>query len=229
MPPTATFTGFPRSAPGFFHELAAEMNRDWFQDNKVRYERDWVEPMQQLLDGVAAKLAPTYKPRVLGQPKVMRIHRDVRFSKDKSPYKTHIGASIHLGNGKLGECSPAALYLHFGVDEEMVGSGIYMFDPKQLARWRKAVAGKPGESLTKIIGKLRKAGYNVGGHDDYKKVPKGFDPDHPRAELLKMKGLTAGPDKLPKGILHKAELAGWITDHGKAMAPMVHWLHDTLA
>jgi uncharacterized protein (TIGR02453 family) len=219
------FTGFTRTAPAFFHELATEMNRDWFLENKARYESEWVQPMHALLDDVRAKMLPAYKPLKLGEAKVMRIHRDVRFSKDKAPYKTHIGAVISVAGKKLGEGGNAAMYVHLGTDEEFVGVGTYMFDAERLARWRKAAAGKAGAELATMIGKLRKAGYQVGGHDDYKKVPKGFDADHPRAELLKMKGLTAGPGPIPRGLLHKPALAGWLAQHGKALAPLVKWLN----
>src|SRR5262245_21232509 len=73
----APFTGFPRDGMAFWHELASEMNRDWFAANKARYEAQWVHPMQALLDDVARHLAPAYRPHALGAPKVMRIHRDV--------------------------------------------------------------------------------------------------------------------------------------------------------
>lgn len=219
-----TFRGFSRQAPAFWHELAAEMNRDWFTANKQRYQDEWVEPMQALLDTVHAGLVATYKPLTLGEPKVMRIYRDVRFSKDKQPYKTHIGAVITVAGKKLGESGNAAMYVHLGIDEEFVGVGTYFFDPERLVRWRKAVAGKAGAELAALVTRLRKAGYEVGGHDDYKKVPKGFDPEHPRAEYLKMKGLTAGPGELPKGILHQPALATWLVKHGKALAPLVKWL-----
>lgn len=220
----STFKGFSKRAPAFWHELAAEMNRDWFTANKQRYQEEWVDPMQALLDAVHAGLVSAYKPLKLGEPKVMRIYRDVRFSKDKQPYKTHIGAVITVAGNKLGESGNAAMYVHLGLDEEFVGVGTYMFDPERLVRWRKAVAGKAGAELASLVQKLRKAGYEVGGHDDYKKVPKGFEPDHPRAEYLKMKGLTAGPGELPRGILHDAELATWLVKHGKALAPLVKWL-----
>lgn len=223
-----TFTGFPRTAPAFFHELAVEMNRDWFLANKQRYETEWVAPMTELLTDVAKRLAPAYKPIKLGEPKVMRIHRDVRFSKDKAPYKTHIGAVITIAGKKVGEGGTAAMYVHLGTEEEFVGVGTYFFDAARLAKWRKLVAGKEGGALMKLVAKLRKAGYVVGGHDDYKKVPKPYAPDHPLAELLKWKGLTAGPDELPRGILHKAELADWLVRHGKALAPIVTWLHTKL-
>jgi len=223
-----TFTGFPKTAPAFFHELAVEMNRDWFLANKERYEAEWVAPMKELLADVSARIAPAYKPVKLSEPKVMRIHRDVRFAKDKTPYKTHIGAAITLAGRKIGEGGTTAMYIHLGTDEEFVGVGTYFFEPDKLAIWRKKVAGKDGAELMKIVTKLRKAGYTVGGHDDYKKVPKPHSEDHPHAELLKWKGLTAAPGELPRGILHKPALAKWLGDHGVALAPIVTWLHTKI-
>ena len=155
----------------------------------------------------------------------MRIHRDVRFSKDKAPYKTHIGAVLRL---VAKDESPAAMYIHLGSEEEFVGVGTYFFDAARLATWRRVVAGKAGAELATMIAKLRTAGYEVGGHDDYKKVPKGFDPAHPRADLLKLKGLTAGPGEIPRGLLHAAGLADWLIEHGVALAPLVRWLHTKI-
>ena len=221
----AGFAGFPRDAMQFWHELAAEMNRDWFGANKQRYEDAWVTPMTKLLAEVRDKLASAYKPVKLSEPKVLRIYRDVRFSKDKQPYKTHIGAVIALAGKRMQDGGSAAMYVHIGVEEEFVGVGTYFFDPQQLARWRKVVAGKEGANLAKLVHKLRAAGYQVGGHDDYKRVPKPYAEDHPRAELLKMKGLTGGFPDMPRGMLHKPELVGWLVAHGKAMAPLVSWLH----
>ncbi|MFO0615604.1 MAG: DUF2461 domain-containing protein [Polyangiaceae bacterium] len=184
------FEGFPPGAMQFWFELATEMSKPWFDANKGRYEAEWVTPMKALLDEVAAGLAAAYRPLPLAAPKVMRIHRDVRFSKNKAPYKTNIGGVITLGDSlAAGGC--AAMYVHVGLDEQFVGVGSYAFDAERLARFRKAVSEKPGAELQSIVDALRKAGYVVGGHDDYKKVPAGFDPGHPRAELLKMKGLTA--------------------------------------
>jgi uncharacterized protein (TIGR02453 family) len=224
-PSDVKFTGFPRNAMQFWHELAAEMSKEWFVANKQRYEDEWVTPMTALLGQVAHKLAPAYKPLKLGSPKVLRIYRDVRFSNDKAPYKTHIGAVITVAGKAMGEGGNAALYVHLGLEEEFVGVGHYQFDAAKLARWRKAVAGKPGEALQMLVAKLRKAGYVVGGHDDYKKVPRGFDPDHPRAEFLKMKGLTGGFPEIPAGLLSKPGFADWLLKHGKALAPLVIWLH----
>jgi uncharacterized protein (TIGR02453 family) len=224
------FSGFDRRAPQFFAELAAEMNRDWFEANKQRYATEWVEPMTTLLEQVRTKLAKPYAPAKLGPPKLFRIYRDTRFSKDKSPYKTHIAAVLPISAKKPVEGGCAALYVHLGLDEEFIGMGTYYFDDKQLARWRKLVAAdKTGKELATIVSKLRKAGYDVGGHEDYKKVPKGYDEDHPRAEFLKMRGLTAGAPAMPKGLLHQPKLADWLVGHGRATAPMVLWLHRHLS
>jgi uncharacterized protein (TIGR02453 family) len=226
-PKPAEFAGFPRSAPQFMHQLAAEMNREWFEANKKRYQAEWVEPMTALLGEVAARLARPYAPVELGEPKLFRIYRDTRFSKDKSPYKTHVAGMIPIGTRKPVEGGCAAIYLHLGIDEEFVGVGTYFFDAAQLVKWRKLVAAdKTGAPLAAMVAKLRKAGYAVGGHDDYKKVPKGFSPDHPRAELLKMKGLTGGFPSIPRGLLHKPGLSDWLVEHGKATAPLVTWLHQ---
>jgi uncharacterized protein (TIGR02453 family) len=181
--------------------------------------------MQTLLEDVARRLAPSYRPLALGVPKVMRIHRDVRFSKDKAPYKTNIGGVVTVAGKQVGEGGNAAIYVHLGLDEEFVGVGCYMFDADKLVEWRKAIGGAAGGELQKLVDRLRKAGYVVGGHDDYKKVPHGFAPDHPRAELIKMRGLTGAFPAIPEGLLLKPELADWLVEHGKAMAPLVTWLH----
>ncbi len=223
---TATaFTGFDRNAMSFWHELAMEMNRDWYLANKARYQNLWVEPTTALLTAVRTKLATVYHPLTLHEPKILRLHRDVRFAKDKTPYKTHIGGVIALGTNKIGEGGYVALYFHIGLDQDLVGTGAYTFGPSELVRWRKAVAGKAGVELVAIINKLRKAGFVVGGRDDYKKVPKGFAPDHPRADLLKQRGLTAMFPDMPRGLLHDAKLTGWLVKHGKTAAPLVLWLH----
>jgi uncharacterized protein (TIGR02453 family) len=222
------FRGFSRNAMQFWHELVSEMNRDWFLANKARYHTEWVEPLTALLSDVGNILAPMYKPLTLGAPKVMRIHRDVRFAKDKTPYKTHIGAVITVAGKKVGEGGNAAMYAHFGLDDgaetEFIGVGCYIFDATRLTKFRKAVAGKAGAELAQLVTTLRKAGYEVGGHDDHKKVPKGFAPDHPRAELLKLKGLTVGFPAIPKGLPLKASLVDWVVQHGKTAAPLVKWL-----
>jgi len=217
------FKGFDRTAPAFFAELAIEMNKAWFEANKQRYQDQWVTPMTELLTEVAKGL--TYGKLKLGSPKLFRIYRDTRFSKDKAPYKTHIAGTIPFAK----EMSGMPMYMHIGLEEEYVGAGSYYFEDNRLAAWRKLVAAdKTGKPLVAMVGKLRKAGYKVGGHDDYKRVPKPFDAEHPRAEFLKMKGLTAGIPPMPKGLLHKPALVEWLVEHGKAVSPLVTWLATSI-
>lgn len=211
------FRGFDKDAIAFLHELTIEMNREWFEANKDRYKRVWVEPLTELLDEVASKLAKTYAPAKL-TPHVFRIYRDTRFSKDKTPYKTHVAGVLRTARG-------SGMYLHIETGEEWVGAGRYFFEDDEMPKWRKKVAAdKTGKEITGIVAKLRKQGYEVGGHDDYKKVPKPYLAEHPRAELLKMKGLTAAFPQMPRGLLHKRELVDWIVKHAKAVAPMTKWL-----
>ena len=212
------FAGFDKDAITFLHELAAEQNRDWFAANKQRYEQRWVEPLTALLDELRTKLAKTYAPIKIAPPKLFRIYRDTRFSKDKAPYKTHVAGMLHAG-------STSAIYLHIGLEEEFIGCGTYFFEDKQLAKWRKLVAAdKTGKPLAQLVHGLRRRGYAVGGHEDYKKVPKPYEADHPRAEFLKMRGLTGGFPDIPKGLLHKPQLLPWLVEHSKATAPLVTWL-----
>ncbi|HEY1550566.1 MAG TPA: DUF2461 domain-containing protein [Kofleriaceae bacterium] len=222
------FEGFSRNAPAFFHELAAEMNKEWFDANKQRYLDDWVAPMTALLDEIRAGLAKTYAPKQL-EAKVLRIYRDTRFARDKTPYKTHIAGRIGLTQKKPVDGGVSAMYVHLGIDDEFIGAGTYFFDDKQLAKWRKLVAAdKTGKPIEALIAKTRKRGYWVGGHDDYVRVPRPFAADHPREALLRMKGLTVGFPEMPKGMLHQAKLASWLVAHGKAAAAIVTMISDEL-
>ncbi|HEY4240072.1 MAG TPA: DUF2461 domain-containing protein [Kofleriaceae bacterium] len=216
------FRGFPADAWQFLTELTQEMNRDWFAANKERYERVWVEPLTALLGDVAAGLAKTYGPLKLGAPKVFRIYRDTRFATDKSPYKTHVAGRIATAATDI-----TALYLHLSLDEEYVGSGAYFFEPKQLARWRKLVAADQAPVI-ETIGKLRKAGYQVGSFEPYKRVPAPYKAEHPRAEFLKMRGLTAQFPDIPRGLVGRPAFAKWVLDHARKTAPLPMWIAKTL-
>jgi uncharacterized protein (TIGR02453 family) len=222
------FRGFDRDAMQFWHELASEMSREWFAANKQRYQSLWVDPMLALLRDLTRGLSPAYKPFALAEPGVLRIYRDLRFSRDKAPYKTHIAAVLRLAGDPVAEAGNAALYFQVGLDEEYAGVGCYRFDAARIARWREAVVGAPGRALLQIIAGLRGAGYAAGGYEHYARPPKGFAPDHPRVELLKYKGLVCRFPAIPVGLLHQPELARWLLAHGKATAPLVIWLRRHL-
>jgi uncharacterized protein (TIGR02453 family) len=221
--PPEQFAGFDRDALQFWHELASEMSKEWFAANKERYESVWVKPMLTLFRDVARGLAPAYRPFKLAEPGVLRIYRDLRFSRDKTPYKTHIAGVLRLAGARLAEAGHAALYLHLGLDEEYAGVGCYQFDAARTARWRRAVVGAPGRHLLQILARLRRRGYEPGGYEHYARVPKGFAPDHPRAELLKYKGIICRFPAMPARLLYQPALAHWLLGHAKATAPLVIW------
>jgi uncharacterized protein (TIGR02453 family) len=220
------FTGFADADGKFFKALAKNQKRHWFEARKHEFEDGWNQPMKALLADVREAIDAAYAHCDLDEPKVFRIYRDVRFSKDKSPYKTWVAGCIPVKRTAKVTETPVALYMHFGT-ETAVAAGLYMMEPASLAKYRTAVADDArGKELGKILAKLTKDGFSMDTmHDDHlKKVPKGFDPDHPRAELLKRKGLGVSFPALPKGILKSPELAKWLAKHSKMTVPLVEWL-----
>src|SRR5207253_2862452 len=135
---------------------------------------------------------------------------------------------VRLAGDRIAEAGNAALYLQLGLDGEYAGVGCYQFDEARVARWRRAVVGRPGAALLRILAGLRRRGYRAGGYESYARVPKGFAADHPRAELLKYKGLICTFPALPPGLLHERALARWLLRHAKASAPLVIWLRRNL-
>jgi uncharacterized protein (TIGR02453 family) len=223
----AGFTGFPKDAMAFWHELAIEMNKSWFDANKARYEEQWVAPMRALLGDVRGKLAASYRGMPLAEPKILRIYRDVRFAKDKAPYKTWIGGAVRAGvTDGAPQDGVVAIYAHFGLDEEWVGAGQYVFADAALARWRRAVADrKKGPVIGKLVAALGTRGYSIEAAETSARVPKPYPADHPRAELLRKKGLVVGFPAIPRGLIHKPAFTAWLVTHAKAAAPLAKWIY----
>lgn len=219
------FSGFFDKDAKFFKQLAKNQNREWFQAHKEEFDEGWQKPMKQLLDAVRDAVDGAFKHSDLDEPKVFRIYRDVRFSKDKSPYKTHIGGVIPTKRqGKITEV-PMALYFHVGQPRSFGASGHYMMDPRALGKFREAIANdKQGRELEKLLAALKKKGYSADSHDTYKRVPAGYDPKHSRAEHLRRKGLTVGFPDIPAGLLASPKLVPWLVDKVKTAAPLVEWL-----
>ena len=192
---TTHFPGFPAEAIQFLADLANNNNRDWFEAHKKDFKRVLMEPAQAFIlalgQGLQA-IAPNiqYDTRTNGSGTLMRIHRDTRFSQDKTPYKTNISGLLWQGTGKKTQC-PA-----FGFQLQSSGmglmAGMFGFDKDLLERYRTAVNDPTlGPELSHIIHNLDEKYELVGQH--YKRVPSGFDADHPRAELLKHNALYAHP------------------------------------
>ncbi len=219
------FTGFADRDARFFKALAKNQSRDWFAAHRDEYEHGWLAPMKALLGEVRAKVAPRYAHEDIAAPKVFRIHRDVRFSKDKSPYKTHIGGYLGIEGSGAGPSGAAALYFHVGVDELFVCAGQYMMDGEQLKRFRAAVDdGKRGGEIGKIVAALERAGFGIGSYDQTQRVPRGFDPEHPRADLLRRKGLITTFPAPARALLTSPTLVDWVVTHAKKAVPLVEWL-----
>jgi uncharacterized protein (TIGR02453 family) len=220
------FEGFADASARFFKSLAKKNEREWFLAHKSEFEEGWNAPMKLLLSDVRDAIDKAYPHCDLAEPKVFRVFRDVRFSKDKSPYKTHIGGFIPLARqGKRATDLPMALYFHVGATETFGAAGHYMMEPDSLERFRSAVADdKRGAELDKLLARLAKRGFPPDSHERLKRVPKGFDPDHPRADLLKRKGLVVSFPSLPAGLLAKPRLSQWLADACKTAAPLVEWL-----
>ena len=219
------FAGFADESAKFFKLLTKNQDRAWFQAHKAEFEAGWQAPMRELLAEVRAGIERAYRHCDLDQPKLFRIFRDVRFAKDKSPYKTHIGGVIPITrSGKVTEV-PMALYVHVGQPNSFAAAGHYMMEPRSLQRYRAAVADeKRGKELGKLLSALTKKGFVVRSYDAYKRMPKGYDADHPRAEHLLRKGLTVGFPGLPKGILATPKFSPWLVSQAKLAAPLVEWL-----
>jgi uncharacterized protein (TIGR02453 family) len=172
--------------------------------HKDLYEAKVLAPMVALL----SELAPEF-----GEGRVFRPYRDVRFSRDKSPYKTNIGALNDAG------------YISLSAGALGVGTGLYMPSADQLARFRTAVAHDPtGTELVRLVEALRTQGIVVSAHEVLKTAPRGYGADHPRIELLRHKGLTAWKEWPVGRWLGTAAAKKRITDVLGAAAPLRRWL-----
>lgn len=167
-----TFSGWPEEALDFYDGLAADNSKTYWTDNKAVYTDKILKPMTELTEELAEEF---------GEPKIFRPYRDVRFSPDKSPYKTHIGATV----GEM-------LYIQLSAEGLGAGAGMWQLDPGQLARYREAVADdRTGAELERITAAVEQAGPSIHGHGALKSAPRGYPADHPRVTLLRYKGLTA--------------------------------------
>ena len=187
-PAGAQFPGFRSAALAFFRDLTVSNEKAWFQENKPTYETEVVRPMALLVPAVVAELARRGVP-LTGDVKrsLFRINRDVRFSNNKSPYKTHAGAVWSRDGVKM---SPGVLYFHFDPEGSFVAAGFYVPEPPQVANFRDAQVRRTDEFLA-VVAALARHGLTLSREDALKRTPRGFEEyaDGPIAEHLKLKSL----------------------------------------
>jgi uncharacterized protein (TIGR02453 family) len=199
------FHGWPVEAIEFFERLEDDNTKTFWTEHKSVYEESVRAPMVALL----AELEDRY-----GEGKIFRPYRDVRFSKDKSPYKTNIAATMEKGG-----------YVSLSADGFATGTGYYMMAKDQLARFRAAVdADKTGRRLERTVTELTDAGIEVTAHDTLKTAPRGYSADHPRIELLRMKGCIAWRQWDIGAWLDTSEPKDRVVAFLDAAAPLVKWL-----
>jgi uncharacterized protein (TIGR02453 family) len=163
------FQGWPAEALEFYDGLEADNSKAYWAAHKTVYEEKVLGPMAELVEELGAEF---------GEGKIFRPYRDVRFSKDKSPYKTNIAAV--LGEG----------YIQLSASGLAAGSGMHAMEPDQLSRYRQAVArDETGEELIRVISGMERQQVTVGGHEVLKTAPRGYPADHPRIGLLRWKGV----------------------------------------
>jgi uncharacterized protein (TIGR02453 family) len=201
-PPGTEFTGFSPDAIQFLVDLAANNDRTWFQPRKAEYERLLKEPLERLCVALDERFRARAIPLTADPARSpFRIYRDVRFSKDKSPYKTHVSASFPwAGNGAdhgrshADNVHASGGYVHVAPGNVYVGGGVWHPDPSWLKGFRDRVASRPDELRT-IIGApafVEAFGAISDDGESLKRVPPGYDPDHPAADILRKKNVTFG-------------------------------------
>lgn len=202
------FTGFPEAALDFYDDLEVDNTKSFWEEHKATYDSAVAAPMKALTDSLAEEF---------GEAKVFRPYRDVRFSKDKAPYKTAQGAFVPRG--------PATgWYVQVGAPGVRVGVGFYEASGPRLATIREAIDDKAhGDQLEQIIADLVDAGWTLGG-DRLKTSPRGYDVDHPRIDLLRHRSMTLGKDYGFEPVIHTAGLGDRVRADWREATPFVDWV-----
>jgi uncharacterized protein (TIGR02453 family) len=230
MPGNDSFASFPLTTLEFLRGIAAQNAKEWFEAHRDLYEGGYVEPARRFVETVGPRLKKL-SPEVRFEPKIngsiSRINRDVRFSRDKRPYKDHL--DIWFWHGEKKGWDRPGFYLRITPSTVYLGSGMHMLEGEMLERFRAAVVAEPsGRALAETVGRVKAAGaYEIGGATR-KSVPRGFDKDHARAGFLLHEGLHAGLE-LPAADAVKPGFVDVVCNHFTATWPIGRWLLDWVA
>jgi uncharacterized protein (TIGR02453 family) len=232
----ATFTGFRPEAIQFLADLAQNNDRAWFQLRKAEFERLLKEPMEAMIEALAEAFAARGVP-MLADPKrsPFRIYRDTRFSKDKSPYKTHLGATfpwvggstpgaVAAGGGHEERAHGNGGYFHFEPGEMYAGGGMWRMEKPRLDAFRQRVLEDPERVREALFdtGFVAEFG-GVETHDALQRVPTGFPKDHPLAEMFRWKDVVFGR-RLSDSEVLSPELPDLLASSWAKAAPVYRFL-----
>jgi len=234
MPATVPTPTFGPGALRFLRALARNNRKPWFEANRERYERELRAPMRALIEEMDTRFG-RFAPEITGDPRrsMFRIHRDVRFSRDKSPYKTHAACWFHHRDatrqvGQESESGSAGFYFHLQPDQCFLGAGLWMPPRGQLGKIRDAMAEKPAAFLRIVNDRTLSRRY--GGLDDdavLKRMPRGYPDDHPVAGWLKYQSFTMGRSITDAQATGRA-LPKLLEQDYERLLPLVRWLNGAL-
>jgi uncharacterized protein (TIGR02453 family) len=213
------FSGFGQKALPFFKGLAFHQDKAWFEENRALYERDVMEPFAALIGDLSAAFAKAKLPlKGDGRKAIFRLHRDVRFSKDKSPYKTHGGAVLTRSGSKKDQ---GLLYIHIDPEGSFSAAGFHMPEPAELARFREAIKARPAV-FEKVLETLKKAGLELSDYDRLARVPRGFEAFKGGAleEAVKRKSFIV-EEKLSDSLIKSQKLVDHLVDFTKRSLPLL--------
>ena len=217
------FAGIGPRAGRLITELTHRQDKLWYAEHKPEIDTLVYAPLRALFEEAQPKLARFY-PRQPVTLKMFRIHRDVRFSNDKSPFKDHAGAVLMVGRNAEPGTAAGALYLQIG-PEEGAAAGMWAMGPEELARYRRAVLDeRSGAQLEKLLRPLLAKGYTIISAAQLTRAPRGVDPTHRRAPLLRHKGLALDFPPIPRKVRHGQALLQWCIDGAREVSPVIRWL-----
>jgi len=223
---TPKFNGFPRECLAFYRDLAKNNSKRWFEQHRSEFEEYVLAPAREFVLAMGEALSRR-SPGIHADPRtdksIFRIYRDVRFSRDKRPFKTNLAIWFWEGRGPRMECS--GYYFHLEPKTLMLGAAIYMFPKHMIREYRDSVVHRTyGPGLDKAVKTVLKKGpYGLGGAF-FKRVPRGYPADHANAGYLLYNGLWAGIEMpVPKEIF-SPDLVSFCCKHYSNMAPLHEWL-----
>ena len=224
-PDQPAFTGFGPKALDFFRALAFHQDKGWFEDNRPLYDSDVKAPLVALVQVLSGDMERLGLPLRGDARSLFRLHRDVRFSKDKRPYKTNGGAVLTRDGSKK---NPGLLYIHIDPEGCFTAAGFYRPEPPELLALRRRIARQPADFRT-VVAALGKAGLDLAAMDDLTRLPRGFDTqdDDLAAAFRKRSFVVRRP--ISDTALRKAGLVDHIAGFAREAAPLLQFGWAALA